>query len=82
MDGLLKTKFGIKRGAELSVELAKAAGMCKTDAHGAYAFVTEYNQLDLVEQDCVISRLVESGVFDPLVDALGVLASHYPFVPA
>jgi hypothetical protein len=78
---LITAKFGKKRGAELCVELAKAAATCSSDASGAFAFISEYNRLQPTEQKCMIDRFVGSGVIDHLADALQVLAIYYPECP-
>jgi hypothetical protein len=79
--GLMNAAFGIKRGVELSVELAKAASACTTGAQGAYVFVSEYDQLQPAEQECVRGHLSDSGALDHVTSALRVLAAHYPECP-
>lgn len=79
--GLMNAQFGMRRGVELCVELAKAASACTTDAKGAYAFMSEYDQLPPAEQECVRGRLSESGALDHVTEGLRLLATHYPECP-
>ena len=79
--GLMNSKFGLKRGAELCVEVARAASACTTDSEGAYAFVSEYHRLQEAEQECAKRRLADSRALDPVIDGLRVLATHYSKCP-
>jgi hypothetical protein len=47
---LVNSRFGIKRGSELCVELAKAATSYAGSGQGAFAFMSEYGQLQSNEQ--------------------------------
>jgi hypothetical protein len=78
---LLIDHFEKKHGAELCVELAKAAAACSSTAPGAFAFISEYSGLQSSEQQCVIGKLVGSGVLSELSDALQVLTTYYPECP-
>ena len=79
--GLMNATFGVKRGEELCVELARAALACAEDTKHAYAFVSEYGILGPTEQECVVDRLADSGVLDHLNRGLAVLATYYPECP-
>jgi hypothetical protein len=78
---LINARFGKKRGAELCVELAKAAASCSSDAPGAFAFISEYGRLRPTEQECVIAKLAGSGALGHLSNALQVLATYYSECP-
>lgn len=78
---LMNSWYGNNRGAELCVELAKAAAACATSGKGAFAFISEYGQLESGEQDCVKNRLRNSGALGQLNHGLQVLGMHYPECP-
>jgi len=67
---LMNSRFGIKRGTELCVELAKAATSCTGNDQGAFAFMSEYGRLKPNEQHRVKAQLTYSG-------ALGYLIGDY-----
>ena len=78
---LMNSRFGIKRGTELCVELAKTATSYASRGQGAFVFMSEYGQLTPNEQDHVKVQLTDSGILGHLTDALQVLATHYPECP-
>ena len=79
--GLLHARYGVKKGVELCVELARAAVACTAKSNRAFAFISDYARLQRSEQECVIGRLVDSGSFEDLSEGLSVLLVHYPQGP-
>ncbi len=79
--GLVHAKHGVKRGVELCVELARAAVACTAKSNRAFAFISDYAQLQQGEQECVIGHLLETGSLADLSEALNVLLVYYPQGP-
>ncbi len=80
--GILNEKFGLERGADLSVSLAKEADKAYAgEIKKWFAPVSKYNLLNSEQRNDVLKALTRSNKLEPLKNALSSFISLYPKCP-
>lgn len=79
---LLNHRHGLRRGAELAVEAARAAAAALRPTKKVwFGVISTYGKLSREQQQAMVSKLKSGGYLDDLKIALGPLLALYPKCP-
>ena len=78
---LLIQVFGLKRGTEIALTIAKSASKCAQPAQKAFAAASDYTMFKSEKGGLLCRALTAMGVLDEAQRGLAALIDHYPDFP-
>ena len=79
--GLLIQVFGLKRGTEIAVTIAKSASKCAQPTQKAFAAASDYAMFRSEHGGFLCRELTDMGVLEEAQGGLAALIDHYPDFP-